>query len=44
MVPDKSPRIFGQVSTPHCSDKTPGKPVGASVTENLCIGTIPQGS
>ena len=26
------------------SDKTPGKPVGASVTENLCIGTIPQGS
>ena len=26
------------------SDKTSGKPVGASVTENFCIGTIPQGS
>ena len=26
------------------SDKTPGKPVAASVIENLCIGTIPQGS
>ena len=24
------------------SDKTPGKPVGASVTENLCIGFIPR--
>ena len=44
MVPDNSPRIFGQFQPYTRSDKTPGKPVSATVTENLCIESIPQGS